>query len=239
MKNFNNGTQTVLAVAVVAALLAPTSAAAQQRVEGPWDWTRVRRIEPGTAIALSVRGAAPLRYRMAFADDSKLFVLAFRTADGTPRVQQALALVGGDWAAVVGSKKVYTFESILVSNNGVFDGGRKVADLLPVAKDDVWQIQAIASNSARGALVGALVGGACGIALLMRSGCDRGTCGESAVLATSTFGAMGAALGYLATSRSVLHLVYQAPPPAPALDEASWQRLRQALPPSLRGGASR
>jgi hypothetical protein len=234
MKNLNNGAQTALAVVVMAGVLAPGFAAGQQPV-GLWDWSRVQRVESGTAIALSVHGNAPLRYRMAFADDSNLFVLGFRNADATLRVRQALALVGRDWPLVLDGKKLYTFDSVMVSQNGVFDGGRKVADLLAVAKDNVWQIRATEGNRGVGMIVGAVVGGALGIALLVGGGCDRGTCAEGAVGLASLFGAAGAAVGYLVTSQGVGSLIYQAPPPAPALDEASWQRIRRALPPSLRG----
>jgi len=235
MSNGKGAARTALPLAIVLAMALPSAAAGQQPVGGPWDWSRVQRIESGSAIALSVRGSTPLRYRMATADDSNLVVLAFRNADALSSVHRVLRLVGRDWPSVLAARKAYNSDSVLISHNGVFDRGRKLADIVAIPRDDVSLIRGLEHNDTRGAIIGAIAGSALGVAMLVRSGWDRGdSVGEGLVGVGTVFGTGGAAIGYLVTRQGVGPLIYEAPPRGTP-DAAAWARLRQTLPPSLRG----
>ncbi len=122
-----NSRALALTLAVVT-LVAARSAAAEQPPLS--DWSRVERIKPGRVVLVRARGAGPVSCRAVGADGSMLVVLRVNTGRVPRPVEDALALVGPDWAALVAGRRIVTIGSVEMSRGGVFDGGRKIGEFI-------------------------------------------------------------------------------------------------------------
>jgi uncharacterized protein YqgC (DUF456 family) len=242
MTRINTAATAAISAALMVAALAPV-AAASDRPADLANWARVERLEPGTEVTVVVRSSGPSNYRAVFADRLRLVVLRFLNPKPPGRVLQALKAIGPQWTAVLAGGITYTSGSVLVSRDGIFDHAVKLADVVGVPRDDVVEIRGtVRRGSVVGAVLGASAGGVIGFFSAMSLAFKQcgGSCDdEKALMALSLVGLpiAGGLLGYyVGGSGGRLETVYRAPQAeALVLDDAMWQRVRQALPPSLRG----
>ncbi len=207
-------------------------------------WARVSHLEPGRTLTVLVRGAAPASYRMAFADSLHLVVLRFPGRHLPKPVVDVMKQA--DWPSVLAGTRNYGWESVVVSRDGVFHGGARIADLLTLGRDEILEIttEGVKRSPLYG-VVGGLIGAAVGVPTflgLSYARCPGGNCAASyqqgkALLALFGLPVAGALVGYYGFSPgSEPDVVYRARLAAGLpIDDAMWQRVRRALPPSLRG----
>ena len=246
MTRINTAATAAISAALMVAALAP-AAAASDRPADPANWTRVERLEPGTEVTVVVRSSGPSNYRAVFADRLRLVVLRFLNPKPPGRVLQALKAIGPQWTAVLAGGIAYTSGSVLVSRDGIFDHAVKLADVVGVPRDDVVEIRGtVRRGSVVGAVLGASAGGVIGFFSAMSLAFKQcgGSCSDEQTLMMLSLVGLpvgGGLLGYYGGGRTSAPVtIYRAPQAeALVLDDAMWQRVRQALPASLRGGASR
>lgn len=252
MKHHNNGARAALSAALIVGALAPGMAAGQP-AGGVWDWSRVEQLAAGREITVALRGTGALRCRVAFANSDTLVVSRFVIPDPSRRVLRALELAGPRWPAVFSGGMTSTSDSVLISRDGIFDAGVKVGEVIGLSRDEVLEIRGNekrGSTGRRGSVLGAVAGasgggvlGFFGAVSLMFKPCGGSCDDEKALMGLSLVGLpiAGGLLGYYAGGlgdRAVT--LYRAPVRERiVLDDAMWQRVRQTLPASLRGGASR
>ena len=114
-----------IAAVLIASLVAPPASARQKPVE----WEKVKKLPPGTEVVLTVAGGQPTKVHLVFADDARLLTLK----DPGPRlskgVEQFLFRAGPYWHDIVERGGTYRGGTLRVSQDGLFDGGTKLADL--------------------------------------------------------------------------------------------------------------
>jgi hypothetical protein len=140
-----------------------------QQVEDPHqaDWSRVRTLEAGTKITLTVTGAAPAQRSFVRADDTALTVLNL-TDPSLPRVaaQRLRTMLTAnrpdDFAT---SRRTFIDEDVRIGPGGLFVADRKVADFGQIVERVVrTDIVAVAVPlRTRGSLLGAGIGAGIGV----------------------------------------------------------------------------
>jgi hypothetical protein len=91
-------------------------------------WKRVRRLEPGARITVTVSGAAPASRYFVQLDDAELVVLNLGAPSLPARQLLNMAIDHPDWMAATG-KTIYKDNSLRVGPEGVFVKDKKVAEL--------------------------------------------------------------------------------------------------------------
>ena len=234
----------LVAVVLVSLLVAPPMTAAQPPA-GQSDWSRVRKVGYGTSILVTLDDGRRLALRVLGADESALY--GFQTLEGklTGRVERTLADVSATWTRIL-TGSIIVNDKVRISLDGIFDDGRKVADVQQAPRDGIRMISGPVRQrgSARSAAILAGIGGFIGLSMaasLAMKDCGGSCSDEKAGMAVALVGfpvGLGVA-GYFAGSHTEEGVIYQAPPTAGAgLVDVPWERLRLALPPSLQGAGA-
>jgi hypothetical protein len=200
------------------------------------NWTRVRRIVPGTELTLTVKGSPPGAQRYFVAgDDSDLTVLNVAEPGIPAAARDVLRGVAlrhpGDFPAAQQGRQIALGKNVRIGPDGVFVSDRKVADLgqivETIARDDVGEITTQQmgrgfwghAGTIGGYFLGAMAGGLSG-GFLADLGCqapvgsDRCSNGAfltGAVVGEIAGGIAGAAYGFHAEHRKTEVAVYRAP----------------------------
>ncbi len=120
------------AVAGTKAALLGTNAA-QEADSADAMWKRVRRLEPGTRITVTVSGAAPVERYLVQLDDTELVVLNLGAPNLPTRQLLNMAITQPGWMAAT-AKTTYKNNSLRVGPDGVFVKDKKVANLSQVVE---------------------------------------------------------------------------------------------------------
>jgi len=250
-----------------ASLNAGPQAATAPPVGGDGGWSRVQQLKAGKEVIIGVRGREPLKYVLLAADGDGLVVVKpiYRTLDGD--VIEALTAVGAAWPDVLAGQPT-TKGDVEIKESGVYVEGERLTGLADVVerieRAAVTEVRGPNTKSAgdpsagpgkqqttRGALIGAGIGFGAGAAAGAIMGFPPSYCGEQGPCPNAGMVALGGAIGagigaLIGALRGEAHgdesaTFYVAPKgSAQPLDDVPWERLRLALPPSLRGaGAAR
>lgn len=114
-----------LAAVLIASLVASPASAGQKPVE----WEKVKKLSPGTEIVLTVAGGQPTKVHVMFADDARLLTLKEQGPKLSRRVEQFLFRAGPHWHDIVDRGGTYRGGTLRLSQAGLFDVDRKLADL--------------------------------------------------------------------------------------------------------------
>jgi hypothetical protein len=170
------------------------------------DWSRIRKLQPGTEIVVIVTGASPATRYVLAADDSGMTLLNL-TDPGLPRAaRNALRdLNARNPELILASERgqVLLEGDVRLESGGVFVATQRVADrkqiVARIARTEVAEVKSPprGRGAGTGAVVGAAVGAALGLGLA--SGlCDGSHCYASGyVRAAAWFGAGGLGIGAL------------------------------------------
>ena len=159
----------LIAMILISLLVAPPASAGQKQGK-PIDWQKAQTLRPGTEIVLTVTGGQPTKVRVLFADETMLVTLK-PDAPKLPRgVERLLFGVGPEWPGIFDSGATDSRDRFRVSQDGVFDRDKKVADLSEVVqrapRGDVQEIaEPPHSHVGRNILIG--VGVAVGVLLII------------------------------------------------------------------------
>ena len=137
----------IIATILICVLVAPPASAGQKQGK-PIDWQKVQTLKARTEIVLTVTGGQPTKVRLLFADDTMIVTLK-PTAPKLPGgVEKALFSVGPEWPGIVNSGELWSSERVRVSQDGVFDRDKKLADLAEVVRQTPrGNVQALAEPS--------------------------------------------------------------------------------------------
>jgi len=140
--------------------------AAQPMTPADRAWLRVRRLEPGTEVIVTVKGSRPSKRYFVTAVESDLTVL--NLADpllprAATRVLRDMAAHHPEYLAAPQDRQVFLDNDVSVGPEGVAVSRRKVSDLGQVvekiARPDVAEMTGIAkTGSGRGAVLGVTAG---------------------------------------------------------------------------------
>ncbi len=159
----------VIATVLIGLLVAPPASAGQKPGK-PIDWQKAQKLKPGTEIVLTITGGQPTKVRLLFADEATLVTLE-PTAPKLPRgVEKALRSVGPLWPGIFNSGATYSSERLRVSQDGIFDRDKKLAELSEVVNlRSCGSVQEIAEppHSHVGRNIAIVVGVAVGVLLVI------------------------------------------------------------------------
>jgi hypothetical protein len=203
------------------------TSAGQQSVPADPNWSRLRKLAPGTELIVTVKGSLPSnRYAVAW-DASALTVLnlAAPTLPAAARdVLRDVASTHPEYFSAAQKGQLFVLErNVSVGPGGVFVDGRKIADLQQVietsARQEVAEIKTRQKGRGvwghlgpvGGYLVGAIGAGyAAGFACQARPGpnhCDTGAFLTGMLVG----GIVGGGYGFRAANRETEHSIYRAP----------------------------
>ena len=196
-------------------LFVAAPASAGQEPPKSADWQKAETLKAGTEVVLTVTGEQPTKVRFVYADETALLTLKPTARKLPAGVQTFLLDVGPKWSSIINDGGTYTFEPLRVSQDGIFDRDKKLADLADVVQQTPRaEVREILKPSARkrhvwtGLAIGAAVGAVGGFALLASDDTGEAMGGEPAILAGIT-GGIGAAIGALLPAGN--KVVYRAP----------------------------
>lgn len=176
------------------------------RASVQFDWSRIRKLRPGTDIVVTVSGASPARRYILAADDAGMTLLNL-TDPGLPRAaRNALRdLNARNPELILASERgaILLEGDVRLESGGVFVATQRVADRAQIVERIGRTEVALVKTPPRGrgagtgAAVGAAVGAALGLGLA--SGlCDGSHCYASGyVMAAAWLGAGGLGIGAL------------------------------------------
>lgn len=118
---------------VLSIVLAAPPVFADQKQPKPIDW---RKLKTGVKIALTAAGGQPGTERVLLVSDSVLITRGAAPPKLPRPVEEFLFAVGARWPAIFNEGLIATSdrERLRVSQDGVFEGGRKLADLTDVVR---------------------------------------------------------------------------------------------------------
>jgi hypothetical protein len=122
-----------IAMILICLLVAPP-ASAGQKANKPISWEQAKKLKAGTEIDLTVTNAQPTKVRFLFADDAVLLTLNPTSAKQPERIERALVSLGARWYYILNQGAAFTSEQLRVSQEGVFDGDQKLAELADVVQ---------------------------------------------------------------------------------------------------------
>ncbi len=117
----------IVAFILISLLVAPPASAGQQPPKAI-AWEQAQQLEPGKEILVTLTGEQPAKVSFLFADNATLVTRKPTTSKLAGDVERALRVVGPKWPAVFEGYPV-TVDRVQVSRDGIFEQGRKVADL--------------------------------------------------------------------------------------------------------------
>jgi len=123
----------IIATVLICLLVAPP-ASAGQKANKPISWEQAKKLKAGTEIDLTVTNAQPTKVRFLFADDAILLTLNPTSPKQPERIERSLVSLGPRWYYVVNQGAAFTSEQLRVSQEGVFDGDQKLAELADVVQ---------------------------------------------------------------------------------------------------------
>jgi hypothetical protein len=159
----------VIAGLLIGLLVAPPASAGQKQGK-PIDWQKAQSLKAGTKIVLTVTEVQPKKARLLFADETALVTLRADAPKLPGGVQKALFSVGAQWPGIFNHGATYSRERVRVSQDGIFDRDKKLAELSDVVQQtprvSVQQI-AEAPHSHVGRNIAFVVGVAVGALLVI------------------------------------------------------------------------
>ena len=155
----------IIAMILIGLLVAPPTSAGQKHGK-PIDWQKVQKLKPGTEIVLTATGGQPTKVRLLFADEATFVTLKATSPKLPGRVQDALFGLGSKWLGILNEGQRQTVDQVRVSQDGIFDRDKKLADLADLVQQtprgDVVEISdPHHSHVARNVFIGAAV--VCGL----------------------------------------------------------------------------
>jgi hypothetical protein len=152
----------IIATILIGLLVAPPATAGQKSGK-PIDWQKAQKLKAGTEIELTVTGGQPTKVRLLFADEAILVTLKPDARKLPGRVRDALFGLGSKWLGILDEGQRGTVDQVRVSQDGIFDRDKKLAELSQVVQQTPrGQVQAISEtpHSKRALYIGipALVG---------------------------------------------------------------------------------
>ena len=174
------------------------------------DWARVTALL-GTEVTIETAGGPPATRTIVAADDARLTTLNLTSPVFPAKARRALLRMAGRFppqiAAMTGTVDLED-ESVLLTPDGLFVDGRKVADLREVVETvDRKDVREIAIHRRRGSIAGAVLGAGAGFALGMGASirlafkqCGSSCADEKFLIGLSLIGlpVAGGILGYRA-----------------------------------------
>lgn len=204
-----------LIATIFTVLLVAPSASAGQEGGKPSDWQHAQTLTAGTEIVITAIGGGATKVRLLFADETHIVTLRPAAPKLPAGAQKFLLEVGPKWSSIINDGGTYTFEPLRVSQNGIFDGDKKLADLADVIQQTPRaDVREILKPSARkrhvwtGLAIGAGAGALGGFALLVSDDAGEAMGGEPVILA-GIAGGIGAAIGAILPAGT--KVVYRAP----------------------------
>ena len=132
----------IVAVVLITLLVAPP-ALADQKQGKPISWEKAKKIGAGTEIVLTVTGGQPTKERLLFADEALIVTLKTTAPELPGKVTKFLFGLGPLWPAILDGESC-TDGKLRVSQSGIFDRDKKLADLAEVVqltpRGDVFEI---------------------------------------------------------------------------------------------------
>jgi hypothetical protein len=208
----------------------PSGGEAAQQMGKPAksSWSRVRELDPGTEITLTVKGSRPGQRHFIAGDESYLTVL--NVEDPARPAAATLALVDTASEHPIYFVLAQQGGTFLLQNNvhltpeGIFVGEEKVAELEQIveqiARDRVAEISVLARRVRRATGWGAAIGAGTGFVTGLLSGmsyCESRTCDTFPPIAIGfIYGILGGGIGSgigatLGASHKTRDLIYRAP----------------------------
>jgi hypothetical protein len=191
------------------------------------EWSRVRKLAPGTEIIVTIEGAQPVGRHVVRVDESSLTLLNVADPLLPAAAKNVLRGVASNhpehFSAAKQGETFFLEKRVRLRQDGVFVGDRKVADLGQVvehvARNDVAEIKTRKRGRGLwghlgplgGYFVGAMSGG-----YIVGFGCQavegRDRCDTGAFLAGSLMGGItGGLYGFRAARRETEQVIYLAP----------------------------
>jgi len=238
------------ATALILALLA-SPVGAQER-----EWSRVRRLEPGGAITLTIDGAQPAEHVFVSADANGLTILS-PDGPGLPSsVARTLRRLAEQQPAILETASkggTVLVDNLRLTSGGVFVGDRKLADLESVvrtiARPEVAEISVRRQGRGFWGHLGALGGGfvgamaaGYGAGAVCSAAAGRQRCDSGGFMVGMVVGGLaGGGYGFHAARREVEERAYArsvdqnraisttaAPAPMSAATASVWRQMRAA-----------
>jgi hypothetical protein len=157
-----------IATVLIGLLVAPPASAGQKQGK-PIDWQKAQTLKVGTEIVLAVAEGQPTRVRLLFADETTLVTMKASAPKLPGGVKNVLFSVGPLWPGILNTGATFiSDERLRVSQDGIFDRDKKLAELSDVVQQTPrGQVQAIseAPRSHRGRNIAIVVGVAVGMLL--------------------------------------------------------------------------
>ena len=177
-----------------------------QKPAGKSNWLRVRAIEPGTEVFLTVKGAPPGRRYFVLVDESELTFLNLTDATLPRAARDVLRDVASDHPEYFpAAQRGETFrldENVRLGPDGVFLGGLKIAELDQVveqiARNSVSEISVVTRATRRGVKWGSLIGTGAGLTiglLIQIPYCRQHSCDSQGGLITPLITMLSAGIG--------------------------------------------
>jgi hypothetical protein len=238
-----------------ASLNAGRQAATAPPVGGGGSWARVQKLKAGKEVIIGLRGREPLKYTLLAAYGEGLVVVKPTDKKLGWGVKDALIAVGSAWPEVLAGQPT-TQGDVEIKSGGVYRKGKRLVDLAEVVeridRAAVTEVRgphtksagdpnahAVRQQALQGAAAGAGIGMIPVVAFVVGYNDWEGSSPASAFWRGSAiFGGIGALIGGLhGLSVGDEHATFYVAPKGSAqpLDDVPWERLRLALPPSLRG----
>lgn len=220
----------VISLALVVAVVAPAvPATAQQTPAAPTpdsDWSRVRILEPGNTIMVTIQGRQAVERYFLSADVSRLMVLNLTDPAlpvATARTLREIASEHPEYFERAAAGGTFLMGNVRLESGGVFVAGRKVSDLQRIVETSARA--AVAEITIRqqgrgvwghlgplgGYFVGAISGGVVA-GLVCQAAAGRDRCDSGAFLTGALVGGIaGAVYGFRAANRETKEVIYRAP----------------------------
>jgi hypothetical protein len=196
---------------------------------GDSGWSRVGELEPGTELAVTVKGSPPSQQHFLAADDSSLTVLNAAAKDMSASVKQILIDTASDhpiYFVLAQQGKTFPLDGdVRLTREGVFNGDQKVTGLeqivVQIARASVAEIivrerhvgKAIGWGSVVGAGAGFVAGLLHGTRRCRTQNCENFPPAAFGMIYSMFGGGVGTGLGAVigATKGKTLDVIYQAP----------------------------
>lgn len=201
-------------------LAATATPASVQKGGAHADWSRVTKLEPGTAVLVTVGDERPRARHIVLSDDTGLTLI--NTAPLTAGARRDLLYVARNQPAHFAPGETnFVYKSVRVTPDGVFVADQKIAErdrvVERVRRSDVRLVQTERFRGSRLAgLGGTVAGAAVGFLLALELTYDRPCqphCGDEealALLALAGVPVAGGIAAYRATGRKTADIIYDA-----------------------------
>lgn len=209
-------------------LAAFPAAAGDQKTNGPGsNWSRVQAVMPGSRLTVARNAGEPQTDLYFIEASDPLLVVAGVAKLSLPKHVKQTLLASANarpdlWRKVLDGSDVFLTDRLRLSENGLFDRGRKLADLdqliQQIRRDDIESIGLVRQKASLKATIGGGAGaflGGLGLNLIL--GLSEFRCGTSCGQLTALLligpTLAGTAAGYHADRHEMTTLIYQRPAP--------------------------